>query len=274
MEYQTGSVIAQKRKRLGLTQQKLADELNISFQAVSKWENGVSAPDISLLPRLAQLLETSVDELVGHHPMPQTHYEEKYSTQAFYWGIAPNELCCELLKLKPPVKPFRVLDIGCGEGKDAVFLARCGYQVSAFDVAETGLEKGRRLARQCGVEVDFFRADLRDWQPEGEYDIVFSSGVFHYLSPEKRAQVTQCLKAHTAVQGLHAINVFVPKPFLAPAPDLEEEEKRVPPWRSGELFSHYHDWLFHRHEERIFDCSSGGEPHRHCMDVMIAEKIV
>lgn len=40
------------------------------------------------------------------------------------------------MKLRPPIKPYRVLDMGCGEGKDAVFLARNGYQVTAFDVAE------------------------------------------------------------------------------------------------------------------------------------------
>ena len=45
-----------------------------------------------------------------------------------------------------------------GKGKDAVFLARNGYHVSAFDLAETGVEKGRALASQHGVYVDFFTA--------------------------------------------------------------------------------------------------------------------
>ena len=273
MEQRIGSVIAQKRKRLGMTQQRLAEKLHISFQAVSKWENGSTAPDISLLPQLACILETSVDELVGHHPAPGTHYEQKYSGPDYYWGVAPNELCCELLKLRPPVRPYHVLDIGCGEGKDAVFLARCGYRVSAFDLAESGLEKARRLAHSCGVQVDFFRADLRDWQPEEEYDVILSSGVFHYLDLQERKRTIARLKEHTAPHGLHAINVFVAKPFIPPAPDLEEKEVNAAPWHSGELFGHYHDWLFHRHEERVFDCSSSGIPHKHCMDVMIAEKM-
>ena len=43
------------------------------------------------------------------------------------------------MRIKPPVKPYKVIDIGCGEGKDAVFLARNGYDVTAFDVSEQGL---------------------------------------------------------------------------------------------------------------------------------------
>ena len=68
------------------------------------------------------------------------------------------------------------------------------------------------------------------------------------------------------------MNVFVHKPFIAPAPDAEESE-HVEPWLSGELFSYYHDWQFHLQQETIFDCMSGGVPHQHCMVRMIAEKV-
>ena len=60
-----GGFIAQKRKALGLTQQKLADSLHVSFQAVSKWENGTALPDVAMLPALAAALETTVDALLG-----------------------------------------------------------------------------------------------------------------------------------------------------------------------------------------------------------------
>lgn len=60
-----GSRIAQKRKALGLTQEALAAQLGISSQAVSKWENDISAPDISLLPDLAKALNCTTDELLS-----------------------------------------------------------------------------------------------------------------------------------------------------------------------------------------------------------------
>ncbi len=60
-----GNFIMAKRKALGLTQQQLADQLNVSFQAVSKWENGTTYPNIEILRDLAIVLEVSVDEILA-----------------------------------------------------------------------------------------------------------------------------------------------------------------------------------------------------------------
>lgn len=59
-----GSRIQKYRKSRGLTQEELAAKLDVSAQAVSKWENDASCPDISLLPRLCQILGITVDELL------------------------------------------------------------------------------------------------------------------------------------------------------------------------------------------------------------------
>lgn len=63
-----GSRIAAHRKRLGLTQDALAEQLGITAQAVSKWENDLSCPDISMLPRLAEIFDITVDALLGIPP--------------------------------------------------------------------------------------------------------------------------------------------------------------------------------------------------------------
>ena len=268
-----GAQIAVRRKALGMTQQMLAEKLNISFQAISKWEKGTSYPDVTLLPVLAAVLNISIDSLLGYPSQSVTDYDKRYQTEGYYWGLAPNNLCYEIMRLKPPTKPYKVLDIGCGEGKDAVFLARNGYDVTAFDVSEQGLSKARELANHCGVEIDFFKADVRDFRLETDYDIIFSSGVFHYIPNELRESVIDSLKTHTTANGINVINVFVRKPFIPLPPDIEESEIAAGDWKSGELCMYYHDWLFHKNEERIFDCNSSGVPHKHCMDVLLAEKI-
>ena len=60
-----GAFIAEKRRQHGLTQQQLAGRLNISFQAVSKWENGTACPNIELLAELAAVLGVTADELLA-----------------------------------------------------------------------------------------------------------------------------------------------------------------------------------------------------------------
>ena len=268
----TGEVICTRRKGLGLTQNQLAGLLSISFQAVSRWETGAAYPDIEILPKLAAVLNTSVDVLLGYQSAV-TDYDRKYDTEGYYWGLMPNDICYDIMKILPPVRPYHVLDMGCGEGKDAVFFAKCGYIVSAFDTSEQGLEKAKKLAEYNRAEINFFKADILNYRPDRKYDIIFSSGVLHFLSERKRMEFFESLKAHTSDGGINALNVFVKKPFIAPAPDNTKEENEADPWYSGELFRYYHDWQFLVCREDLFDCNSGGTPHRHCMDTLIAQKV-
>ena len=60
-----GRFIVEKRKALGLTQTQLSEKLNVSFQAISKWENGVTFPNIEILKDLASVLEVTVDEILA-----------------------------------------------------------------------------------------------------------------------------------------------------------------------------------------------------------------
>jgi len=263
--------LARLRKERKLTQERLAQALGVSFQAVSKWETAQAYPDIELLPRLAKFLATSVDSLLGFTPEKRTitDYEERYKRDGFYWGIAPNRMCYEVMHIKPPTVPLRILDMCCGEGRDAVFFANNGYIVSAFDISESGIDKGKKLAELNSCEVSFFKADMRDFVPDEEFDIICTSGGLLYIQPEQRQRMMAAYKKKTAPNGLHAMNTFVDKPFIPRAPDSEDSEHY---WRSGELFSHYYDWHFRSTlTELIFDCSSGGIPHKHCMDMLIAE---
>lgn len=267
-----GKIIMSKRKSLGLTQQALAKEVNVSSQAVSKWENGTSCPEIDLLPIIAKTLGASVDSLLGYEAVINADYENRYQKDDYYWGVVPNQLCYEIMKLKPPVKPLKVLDIGCGEGKDAVFLAKNGYFVSAFDATDNGIEKAKQLADKVGVYVDFFKANIEDFRLTKNYDIILCSGVMHFVRPEFRAGIFENLKQSTNSNGVHAMNVFVEKPFIEVRENRKNGVDRFR-WKSGEIFMQYHDWLLHKTQEIIFDCNSGGIPHKHCSNIVVAEKM-
>lgn len=96
MEETLGKRIAANRKRLGMTQDQLAEKLGVTAQAVSKWENDQSCPDITTLPRLATIFGTTTDALLGMEPRdePPVHRaevipspEEKQSSENNKWNI-------------------------------------------------------------------------------------------------------------------------------------------------------------------------------------------
>ena len=69
MDILIGKRIRELRKERHMTQEQLADLIGISFQAVSKWENGIALPDITLVPRLAQIFGVTTDELFAYNAM-------------------------------------------------------------------------------------------------------------------------------------------------------------------------------------------------------------
>jgi tellurite methyltransferase len=261
--------IARYRKEQGFTQEELANRLGITFQAVSKWETGQSTPETGLLLLLAKTLRVSVDKLLGYAALCQdtSYYEAEYQKDDYYWGIEPSTMCLKVLELMPPVRSLKLLDIGCGEGKDAVFFARCGYDVSAFDISNAGIDKLKHLAEKARVNIRVFKANIWDYRLSEKYDILFSSGVLHYIKPELRDEIMSNYKAHVRKQGIVSFQVFVEKPFIPPAPERESPSHF---WRSGQLFTYFHDWYIEQCAECVFDCNSSGIPHRHADNRLFA----
>lgn len=197
-------------------------------------------------------------------------YEDLYKTDEYYWSVVPSYTCYKVLELMPPVKKFKLLDIGCGEGKNSVFFARNGYDVTAFDLAASGVEKTKNLAERIGVSIHVFQADLNEYRLTEKFDILFSNGVLHYVPESLRKELFENYKAFTENNGINMLSVFVDKPFIAPPP---ENEDTAQPWISGELMSYYHDWCIEYGIEEIFDCNSSGIPHQHAMNRVLARKI-
>lgn len=116
------------------------------------------------------------------------YWDERYGGAASIWSGNPNQ---RLVEQASDLAPGRALDVGCGEGADAIWLARRGWQVTAVDVSSVALERAAQLAASAGPEVShriaWRQADLRVWAPEpSSYDLV--SAHFMYLpQPALRA---------------------------------------------------------------------------------------
>ncbi|WP_194822471.1 FAD-dependent oxidoreductase [Micromonospora sp. S-DT3-3-22] len=99
------------------------------------------------------------------------HWDELYRGRERYWSGRPNP---HLVDVAGTLPPGTALDLGCGEGGDAVWLARQGWRVTAVDVSTAALERSAAAVTAAGVTalVDFQRHDLARTFPTGEYDLV------------------------------------------------------------------------------------------------------
>ncbi len=80
---------------------------------------------------------------------------------------------------------WSVLDVGCGEGRNAIFLAGKGMKVDAFDISDAGIAKFKRLADRAGVTVTTWVQDLTKFRFERNYDLILSHGVLHLVTREQ-----------------------------------------------------------------------------------------
>lgn len=234
-----GKNIAKYRKEKHLTQAALAGMLGVSFQAVSKWENGYSMPDIQLLPQLAAVLNVSCDILFGHYPSVfSSPYEELYQSSDYYWGTQPTQLSLKVLSLYPPQNAPSILDIGCREGQNVLFFGRNGYRTTGIDISDTGIKKAQRLAGKWHVQAELICASIENYVPTQNFDIVFCDNLLHLITPASRLRLLQQCKELTNQGGIHIISVPVEKAFLTTPPNVQQSF----PWYSGDLFSVYRDW--------------------------------
>jgi tellurite methyltransferase len=265
------SNIVRYRKANGLTQEELGNKLGITFQAVSKWETEQANPDVTILPQLAETLKISVDKLLGYtSPYNDKKYHETvYNKEEYYGGVNPSSECLKVISLLPPSKHLKVLDVCCGEGKNAVFFARCGYEVDAIDITDAGIEKTKQLANNARVHVNAFKADVFDYRLECKYDIIFANKCFHYINPELRDEIIEDYREHTNIGGINAFSVFVTKPFIVDAPDVGPQTYF---WLSGQLLLYYNDWLIEDFSEYTIERNASDNPHQHVINQIYARK--
>jgi tellurite methyltransferase len=206
-----------------------------------------------------------------NQPFKTTVYDQRYKSTENYWQFRPSSMSFKILELQPPTqKPLRALEIGCGEGGNAIFLARNGYVVTAFDLSEVGVQKTKENAEKNNIEINVFKADINEYLPTDEYDLIFSSGTVQYLLPEKRQIFIEACKTKTSINGLNVFHTFVKKPFVPKAPDAEENEHL---WKSGELLTFYFDWKTEHFVEEIKACNSSGVPHQHAHNRIWSRKV-
>ncbi|WP_433383411.1 class I SAM-dependent methyltransferase [Actinoplanes sp. CA-142083] len=125
-------------------------------------------------------------------------WDTRYQESTRIWSGNPNVV---LVAEVADLPPGRALDLGCGEGADAVWLAKRGWQVTAADISTVALTRAAQHAAEAGVTIDWQHHNLEKTFPEGEFDLV-SAQFLHSWDEFDREQILRRAAAAVAPGGI------------------------------------------------------------------------
>ncbi len=182
----------------------------------------------------------------------------------------PNHDVVELVAALPPLA--RVLDLGCGEGRNAFFLAGRGCEVTAVDISAAAISKLETLAARAGFRIEVEVGDIAEYPLAGSFDLVLAHGVIDYLENEKWRALLTRVKEHTAPGGFNAYTCMLfteEYPTLPELADAGFKHSLAP----GELADFYADWELVRHDRYVkWDQHPGVPEHCHPVDKVVARR--
>lgn len=191
-----------------------------------------------------------VDIIEGMIQTKET-WDERYASGR-YSSAEPHKLLIDLAHKLPP---GRALDLACGPGRHAVFLAENGWEVTAVDNSGVGIEIARDRARENGLEIDFRTVDLEAGEFEiepGAYDLICD---FYYLQRD----LFPAMKAGVRPGGIVVSTVHIYG---------EGEENEGFLLKEGELREFFADFeILHYHETSSTD-TDAGDHHRRTAEIV------
>jgi SAM-dependent methyltransferase len=134
-------------------------------------------------------------------------WNQRYGAEAYAYGVEPNDFLVEQSQCIPA---GRVLCLAEGEGRNAVYLAKCGYEVTAVDMSAAGLDKAQHLAAVAGVAISTQLADLNSYEikPADWHGIV---SIFAHVPPPLRQRLYGSVQHGLRPGGVIIIEAYTPR---------------------------------------------------------------
>lgn len=193
--------IAELRKNKGVTQSELADFLGVSFQSISKWENGITMPDILLLPKISDYFKVSVDEILGLKPLKNREYKSRKTDSKEHWNKQLNYLKNSRIEfwnydyleflvknVWNITKPIKIIDFGCGYGYLGMMLLPIlpiGSTYTGIDISDELIDEAKLLFKDGDYSVEFIKSDINTFDVKEKYDMAICQALLRHLPNPK-----------------------------------------------------------------------------------------
>jgi len=140
----------------------------------------------------------------------ESFYEDRGAPRPFFTDV-PDENLHEWLA-SGLLRPGRALDIGCGNGRNALFMARQGCRVTAIDFSDSAIAWAREMLALAPRPVDLWHGSVFDAAlPAGCFDLVYDSGCFHHLAPHLRSAYVELVARALKPGGHFGLVCFAPE---------------------------------------------------------------
>ena len=188
-------------------------------------------------PQAWQRVEALTDDVewfLEFYCEPKDYFPKKYNS---------NPVHSEVLEAMESLSPGKALDLGCGQGRNALFLAQHGFEVTAVDQNELALEILQSIVEQEDLEMTVGLYDINSANLKQSYDLIVSTVVLMFLQADRIPAIIRNMQDQTNPGGYN---------LIVCAMDTEDYPCQVPfsfTFKEGELADYYKDWELVKYNE-------------------------
>lgn len=197
-------------------------------------------------------------------------YDKIYKNNNNVWGSEPNKLLQKIYNQANAGSEF--LDLGCGQGKEAFFLAKKGFNVTAVDSSKVAIKQIKEKAEKNKLPIRAICRNATNYKiKNSKYDIIAAMNVLQFLEKEEVMNLIKNIKTGLKNNGLIVLSAFTTK-------DASRQSKKKLRYyfKSEEMKRYFKDFKILYYSEKIISDSGHPSmpwPHQHGIVEMIAQKI-